>query len=245
MKRVVIIGDSHADAIKRALRGYKSQICDIQAFRYSKLKNGTMLGDMTESQVDVMVSGLHPDDLVVSAIGGNQHQAFSLVQHPERFSVMDEDGLPTEDDLQSAIIPRAQIWDFFESKLRTGLEGSRLGLLKAKKEKNIYHLTPPPPKQSLDHVARKFEESFLKAGILEKGISPPSLRLAIWKIQVDVTEKLTKEWGIKMLPNPDGSRCANGFLAHQYYGADATHANDAYGMRVLLQLEDLVARETQ
>lgn len=89
-KRIVIIGDSHTDAIKRAIKNKlfgDIKNVDISAYRYLKEKNGTKIGDLSEDEVDAMVSELNPSDLLVSTIGGNQHQVVSLIQHPIKFDI--------------------------------------------------------------------------------------------------------------------------------------------------------------
>ena len=108
--RILVLGDSHTQAIKRALklRG-KKNTNNIVAYRYAQDKNGKIIGDLTAKDVINEVSMLKPSDKLISTIGGNQHQAFSLVQHPIPFDVYypnDQDGINQNIE---QLIPYAQV----------------------------------------------------------------------------------------------------------------------------------------
>jgi len=240
---VCVFGDSHTDALKKALRKFHSDICSIQVFRYLKDKNGKQLGDLTVEEIASLLSTLEEKDMVVSMIGGNQHQVFSLVQHPVPFRMFTKGEIVRLNDLPAVTIPYNQIWEYFESGL-SSRDGSRIKQLKAAVKCKIFHLVPPPPKEDSVHVLKRHEAKFINAGIQEKGVSPAPLRLKIWQLQVDVLEKLTAEWGVTLLPNPTGTRCEKGYLDQEYYANDATHANMKYGELVLSQLEQFAMPTT-
>lgn len=238
---VVIIGDSHTDAIKRALKGRGSAGPEIQisANRISKVKNGKQIGDLSLEEAEQLAESLAPSGMLVSTIGGNQHQAFGLVQHPEPFDFHDPvSGGPIGQGAH--ILPYHAIWDVFERGLRGG-DGTRLQRLKKAARGRCLHLTPPPPKQDAQHILRKFETDFAAKGILELGVTPAPVRLKLWKLQVRVTQHLCKEWGIELLPPPEGTQDPTGFLLPEFYADDATHANAPYGERVLQQLEAVLS----
>lgn len=238
--RIIVIGDSHTHAIKRALKtrhGLHPAHVEIEAYRYSRIKNGKTIGDLSAEQVIECVAELGSDDLVVSTIGGNQHQTLSLVQHPVPFSMfLPEESVPSESD-PDCIIPYAQLWDVFERGLR-GKDGIRLQQLREAARCRVIHLVPPPPKADAVHILKRHETDFAKAGILDKGISPASLRLKMWQLQTNVMKKLTGEWGVELLLPPLQALDAQGFLAPVYYAEDATHANTDYGA---LQVAQIVA----
>lgn len=240
---VFIIGDSHTHAIKHALKYCKGVIAERvrgEAYRYARPKNGKVIGDLSEEQVLERVSALDPRDLVVSTMGGNQHQTLALVQHPTPFDLC----MPGEDCEPGAsgtvVIPYAQMWDVLERGLR-GRDGQRLRQLRNAARCPIVHLVPPPPKEDSAHILKRHETNFVEAGILEKGVSPAPLRLKMWRIQTAVLEALAREWDIALLPPPEETLTADGYLDPVYYADDATHANAAYGERVLKQIERLVA----
>ena len=87
-RTTLIIGDSHTDVIKRVLKmqdAGRFGDLDVVAYRYSKMKNGAEIGDLSIEQAEKMVSELTNADLLISTTGGNQHQMLGLVRHPVLF----------------------------------------------------------------------------------------------------------------------------------------------------------------
>jgi hypothetical protein len=241
--RILVLGDSHTQAIKQALkarRGSSHKNIEIEAYRYSKIKNGKEIGDLSPEKIVDRVAALDSHDLVVSTIGGNQHQTLSLVQHPVPFDLcMPGESEPTEPPAVENVIPYAQMWDVFERGLR-GKDGERLRQLRKAAHCTVVHLTPPPPKEDSAHILKRHETDFVRMGILEKGISPAPLRLRMWQLQVDVLRRLTEEWDVQLLPPPAQALDAQGYLAPAYYADDATHANAAYGELLIEQVTGLL-----
>ena len=115
-RRIIIVGDSHTDAIKKALKkNYQSEHnnASIEAYRYFKRKGDSYIGDLEEHQIMQILSELSPEDLVVSTIGGNQHQVFSLVQHPVPFYVFTPCLLQEKLAENLSIITYNQVFDYF------------------------------------------------------------------------------------------------------------------------------------
>jgi hypothetical protein len=237
--KVLLFGDSHTDALKKALRKRTNVICDFEAYRYARPKNDGQIGDFSEEEILAKVAALSPQDIVISTIGGNQHQVVSLIQHPISFDIMLKGDAPEPVAENDYVIPYAQIREYFENGLR-GKDGRRLQALKNSGTCRVFHLVPPPPKEDEAHILKKQETAFVEAGLKEKGISPAALRLKIWRLQVQVLQQLTAEWDVGLLTNPDGTRCSKGFLHPDYYAQDATHANAAYGELVFKQIEKLL-----
>lgn len=241
--RILVVGDSHTHAIKRALKARMqapNERVEIEAYRFSSIKNDKEIGDLSTDQILSRISMMDSQDLVVSTIGGNQHQALSLVQHPVPFEMyMPSESGPSVVQEQS-IIPYAQMWDVFERGL-LGRDGTRLQQIRKVARCMVAHLSPPPPKEDAAHILKRHESDFAKAGILTKGVSPAPLRLKMWRLQISVLEKLTKEWDIEFLPPPAQALDANGFLAPAYYADDATHGNASYGALLIEQISGLLA----
>lgn len=236
--KILVVGDSHTQAIKQALKTHQNVhpgLIEIEAYRYSKLKNGKEIGDLSPDAIVDRVAELGSSDLVVSTIGGNQHQTLSLVQHPMPFTMFVPDEPVATESVAENIIPYAQMWDVFERGL-CGKDGSRLRKLREAASCPVVHLAPPPPKADAEHIMKRHETDFTKAGILEKGVSPALFRLRMWKTQIAVLVKLTKEWNIELLPPPERALDTQGFLAPAYYADDATHANAAYGTLLIEQI---------
>src|SRR6187431_25410 len=89
-RRIVVFGDSHTGALEQARsRRASSGNFQISVLRFSKLKNGQEIGDISVDAATSMVAESTPDDLIASTVGGNLHQVFGLVQHPVAFDFMD------------------------------------------------------------------------------------------------------------------------------------------------------------
>jgi hypothetical protein len=239
---ILVFGDSHTDALKRAHaeRGAPRNE-HIRVVRYSVVKKGGKdLGDVPVEATGSIVAEAAANTVIASVMGGNQHQVFGLVQHPEPFDFIEPES-PSSWDKQRTLIPYRSIWVTFEKGLR-GKDGQRLTALREMAGRPIYHLAPPPPKESAEHILKKFETAFAEAGLATKGVTPGPIRLKIWRLQCAVLKYLCEQWDIRLLPPPDGTQTPEGFLKPEYYANDATHANASYGELVLQQLE-MTARE--
>lgn len=235
-KRIFIIGDSHTDAIRKALKRHGGgNGFEISALRFAKLKDGKEIGDLSLETVEEVVSNLDEDDLLVSTTGGNQHQVFGLIQHPVAFDFHE----PNHFSVMHEVIPYNALWDVFEMGIR-GKDGELLRRLRRAAKCRFWHLAPPPPKESEAHILQRFETHFANQGIADKGITPSLIRLKLWMLQCRVLERVCSELDIGLLPPPQQGQTPEGFLAHEFYANDATHANEAYGELVLQQLEGML-----
>ena len=241
--RVFIIGNSHTDAVRHALKQRDTNdggALRFQAYRYLTTKSGQTIGDLSLDDVAERISALDSNDFVISMIGGSQHQILSLVQHVIPFDLCEPNSpvVPIDKEVCTTI-PRAQMWDYLEKLIRRG-DGKRMQHLQANARCRVYHLSPPPPKEDAAHILNRFETKFAEIGLLEKGVSPAALRLKMWRLQVEVLSHLTTEFGIGLLPPPESSLTDTGFLNPAFYANDATHGNTAYGLAVLNQIEEIV-----
>lgn len=241
MTKIVFIGDSHIHSIKDALISQlhdNVSVGDVSAYRLRKTKNGRQIGDLSLDDSTKLVGRLDSDACVVSMIGGNQHQLTSLIQHPNAFDFFspDDSSMP---NLASEIIPYNQMERFFEELLKRN-DVLRMQALRSACRGRMFHLCPPPPKESAEHILGNHETDFAARGILDKGVSPPRLRLKTWLTQVSVLSKLTKQIGVELLPPPPTAITENGFLAELYYAKDATHANQLYGQLILEQISNAI-----
>lgn len=233
-KRIIIIGDSHVDAIKKALKKYKinNSTISIEAYRYIKWKNDSCIGDLDEGQLRQILSQLSPNDFVVSAIGGNQHQVFSLVQHPVPFHVFTPSSSQEKLEENLIVISYNQVFDYFYQGIG-GNDWRKLLSLKENCSCYVAHLVPPPPKKNVNHILNYHETHFKNNHLVEHGVSPAMMRLNIWKIQRDVLKKMAKESNIDLIYPPNESIDQYGFLTEECYANDATHGNERYGHLVL------------
>lgn len=235
--QILVFGDSHTLALERArTQRASSDNAHISVRRFSKVKNGIAMGDISLDAAVSMVADSTPDDLIASTIGGNLHQVVGLVQHPAAFDFIEPGSQSAPDSQPCVLIPYQTMWAFFERNLRRN-DGQRIKTLREAAAHPIYHLLPPPPKESAAHILQRYESDFEKAGIATKGVTPAPIRLKLWRLQCAILQSLCTEWGVRLLPPPDGTQTPEGFLKPEYYKNDATHANVAYGELALRQLE--------
>jgi len=234
--KIIIIGDSHTHALKRALKtSNRQELKDVvEVYSFAKIKNEQKVGDLTLEEVEALVSELDSEDVVFSLTGGNQHNSVVLIQHPEPFNV----GIPlsTEDTvLPKTLIPYQVMRSVFEKGLQ-GNDFKRLSRLKNATKAQVWHLAATPPKSDENHILKRHETDFAAKDITSHGVSDPFLRLQVWHLQLDVTESLCNKLGIKFMPFPKEAQDADGFLAVDYYADDATHANEAFGELMLAKI---------
>ena len=237
-RKILIFGNSHTDALKIANKQRVSTFgnTDTRVMRLSEVKSGKEIGDVSLDAATSMAAESTTDDLIVSAIGGNQHQAFGLVQHPVTFDLIEPEAASPHDPRPSVLIPYRTFWAAFERSLRKR-DVRLVTTLREAAGRPIYHLSPPPPKESAAHILQRSESAFTNAGLATKGVTPAPIRLKLWRLQCAVLRSLSAEVGVHLLPPPDGTQTPEGFLKPEYYNNDATHANAAYGELVLRQLE--------
>ncbi len=238
-RKIIFIGESHSHAPLAALRRGLTlpDGIDLVIHRLTKIKNGKLIGSIAYNDIVALCGTLTKDDMVVSMIGGNQHSALSLIQHPRPFDVAGMTGeMP---DLQKGeaaeFVPRNAVKAIFERSFRTN-DGKRILDIAAAGPQRTVHLMAPPPKDDVAHILRKVETDFAAKGIMEKGVSPAAMRQRIWGIQNEVLGAVLAEGGVGLLPPPDNTTQDDGFLKPEYYASDATHANEEYGEKIIEQV---------
>jgi hypothetical protein len=232
--QIVVVGDSHTHALRVVLkRGWTApRGWAISARRFLRLKNGSSIGDVSFEAVLDECAALGPGDLLVSMVDSNHSNIVGLIQHPEPFDMVDADTPPGP----GALIPRAAFRAWFEQGLRVGDCARVIALAQAGGAHRTLHLAPPPPKADVAHILNRPETHFTANGIHERGVSPAPLRLRLWQVQIEATRAILAPYGIDVLDPPPGTRTPEGYLRPEFYGEDATHANAAYGARVLDQI---------
>lgn len=243
--QIHIIGDSHVDAIKRAVASATADSgVTFSAQRILRIKDDKTIGDIAFTDFMQAIESLGPQDIVASVVGGNQHNSFGLVQHPQAFDFHcpDRHDLPPLPERE--IVPYQVLREVFDSGLR-GKDGERICRLKQHTQAQVVHLCPPPPKEDAQHIMRRHETLFLKQGLLENGVTPASIRLKLWTLQVRVLQTLCAEWGVGLVPVPPGTQTPAGFLAPAFSADDATHANPAYAALMMAQLKSLALAPAQ
>jgi len=247
--KILFFGDSHAHAIKNAIerRQESGNPVNIEAYRLLKIKNDQPFGDIDLEEFLEKTAALAPEDIVISAIGGNQHAVFSTIQHPQPFNFQLNSNDFLENDPETQIIPARVLRTHFTAGL-AGRDGKTLQAFRASTAAHVIHLMPPPPKEDNAHILRHHETRFRQENISQLGVSSPKLRLKFWQLQTSILRSICDELDIQTMLPPDQALTSDGFLKPEYYAGDATHANTRYGELVLQQIEmrsKQIAREPQ
>ncbi|MUH71376.1 hypothetical protein [Psychrosphaera haliotis] len=227
--KIYIFGDSHTHCLKRAWKHNENKSLkeDVKIVTFSKIKNGTTIGDIT---VEELISELHTLDestYVVSCTGGNQHNVLSLIQHPIKFtqaSLIDNLG-------SEVVIPEQAFRELFLKGMANDMK--RLSTIKDAVKQRINHVVAPPPKKDEAHILKRHETDFTKKNIIGNGVTEPYLRLEIYKHQVFATKTLCEHEEINIIDFPAEAKDKDGFLKESYYAPDATHANELFGKLLL------------
>lgn len=219
------------------LRMMAGKALNAEAYRSAKIKNDQLIGDMRFEEFLTLVSGLSKSDVVISFIGGNQHAVLSTIQHPEPFDfqLMGADVVLTPG---ADAIPQNVMKDYLSSGIAGG-DGQRLKELRQATVARFYHVIPPPPKESAEHILRHHETHFAKQEIITHGISPATLRYKTWELQARLLEEFCCSNDIETIRPPAQAVTSDGFLMTSYYAQDATHANSDYGELLLRRIDDL------
>jgi hypothetical protein len=218
------------------LRQRRRSPTPIAIHRARRQKGEIVLGDTSLEEFVELSRGLSESDVIISMIGGNQHAVFSTIQHPNAFDLL-EPGAGAESLRGDAqIVPYRAIASFIGHGIRNGRDGKAIGAIRAATTAKMVHIISPPPKRDSDFI-RSYHETRFKAEIAELGVSPPELRMKIWRMQHRLTREFCEELGVIPMDPPATALDADGYLLPEYYARDATHANRAYGLLLLEELE--------
>lgn len=199
------------------------------------------LGDTTLKQFLGIARSLRPCDVLVSAVGGNQHAVFSTIQHADPFDFFFPEDRPDTTEANVPLVPFKPLYDHFSAGLRLG-DGATITALSRSTSARMVHLLAPPPKRDAAFIQRNHDTHFASEGIASLGVSSPQLRLKFWQMQNRALQEICADLGIETLPPPAAACDVDGFLDQSYFARDATHANAAYGELVLEQLEQCFGR---
>ena len=235
--RILLFGDSHTNAVQRAIekRKGKGAAVPLTAHRLLKEKNGRNIGDTSFEEFLKKIADLSAGDVVLSMIGGNQHSVYSLVKHPQPFDFFTADG--EETDLTGEVVPYRALEEAFKTGLWKG-DGKSLELLRKSTSARIVHIIPPPPKADNAFIEQNHESHFAEM-LPARGVSAPVLRLKFWRLQTRILQQICGEIDIVVMMPPLRALDPQGYLRPEFYAQDATHGNWKYGERVLRQVEDL------
>ncbi|MEK0446638.1 MAG: hypothetical protein RLZZ399_1959 [Verrucomicrobiota bacterium] len=238
MRKVMIYGDSHTRALKRAAQGWKGR-SDVTFEVYSRVKSkeGVASGDVTWEEARALAGQLTADDLIVVSVFGTAHNVFGLLKHERPFGIFDPDLPMLSPDSNCEFVPANCFRD-----LLLGLWGRKnvLSDLQSASSARVYHMMPPPPKEDNDYIRSKIVRYRDKI-VGEHDVNDPSLRLSLWRLEMKCLNEFCKSLQIGFISPPEASFTEKGFLKADFYAADATHANSDYGQLVIEQLSRILS----
>lgn len=243
-RRVIIVGDSHTAAVGQALANRQkagvASSTPIEVHRIGRQKaGGKSIDGPTPEMVIERLLKASPDDILVSMVGGNQYNVLGMLVHPEPFDFL----LEGEDAGQltpgARVIPLAQMEAAFDHFVGGNLARQVQAFVDAFPGETRYHFEPPPPKADGAYIRTNAESYFRSADKFDLEVSPAGFRRRLWIVQSRALRRMCDRIGLKLLDAPAEGMDADGFLAREAYGGDATHANAVYGEMVLRRLEAL------
>jgi len=243
-RKMFILGDSHATAIAEAVRlreesgATTTSPFEIFASRFEKSKaNGKTIAGLSMEAAFEKLERAGKDDILVSALGGNQYNTLGLLESPVPFDMVDPITHAAPEKTSARIVPLAQMsasFDDFVGGIRPPISA-----LKTRFKGRVFHLNPPPPKSDNDYIKKNAEGYFRTEGKVVLNVSPAGMRRRLWLAQTQGLTRLCAEMGIGFIDVPSEALDERGFLIRAAYGVDATHANAYYGELVLRRLETL------
>jgi hypothetical protein len=237
-RRILILGDSHTRALKRAVEERVAASGQQRAVEFDVhwllvQKADKVRGELSIEDALQRVSSMPSDGVFAILLAGTLHNIFGLLQHDKPYDVF----APGDESLRLAagasLIPENALWDMF---VNVAKDNKRIQKIRKAATCAGYHLASPPPKRDNQYImarAARYRDRLVE----QVGVAPPELRLRLWRLEMRVVAQLCQQWGIGFLPAPQEAMDVDGFLKPDYYAEDATHANAAYGELVLRQLE--------
>lgn len=235
-KRVLVVGDSHTQALAKAYaaRAEQPPKSDDVLFDINWLtKPDKNRGNLPLPAALERAASLVPDDMLVISIAGALHNGVSLLRHEKPYDLFtrgDENMILAEG---CVVVPENALWDMLRVMTQPN---KKIAGLRAKARCPVYHLATPPPKEDSAFIMARIVR-YRDRLVAEAGVNHAATRLKLWKLEMRVLAQLCAEWSMHLVLPPVEAQTPEGFLKPEYYADDATHANAAYGELVLRQLE--------
>lgn len=236
---ILVVGQSHVAAIRAAAKlrreadpdRPRTRVIHTLEPRYAPEFDGEGFSATLATTIRDQIERHRP--LVASAMGGNVHNALSLLAHPRPFDFLlsGEPSLPVDPDAE----PIAETLVTAALQAARATDRRRLALL-AEIAGPFVHLESPPPVADTAWVATQADSYFRGKGGEVPTIAPAALRHRIWRLHSRIVRAEVAALGGRFLPVPPEALDAGGFL-DAAFAADATHGNAAYGEAVIASLE--------
>lgn len=223
MSRILVLGDSHTGALKEAgPLGAGAEILWVNA------KPGRVSGDIDVAEALARSAELGPEDCLVLMRLGTLHNIIGLLNHDTAFALVDA----LDPDETVEVIPEAIMREYIAEHAASD---QFLNKMKARARCRVGHIMPPAPKKTLDSTSRAFG-AYRGQRIADVGFSPAPRRLALWRLEKSVLDAFLPTIGIVPIAPPPETLTGEGYLDPAYAAPDATHANSAYGARLMARI---------
>lgn len=227
MEKILVIGHSHMNAL-RAVDGIAAHV-DFMPFA----ENGRSYLYRDPAEFEPIARSCTS---VVFLLGGTRHITLGMVNPPQPFDfyLPGQTGLPFNG--AARLLPVDLVTCLLKRHLKDELD--YLGALAAVfATQRRFHVESPPPLP--DAYIEQYPAGFADK-LRERGVSPFSFRYKFWRLHSQLVQAHCARLGITFLAAPAGTQEEDGCLAQPFRRQDPTHANAAYGKRVIDQLCDLL-----
>lgn len=234
-KRLIIAGHSHADTLFVGRHREFSEPTLVK-LDFDQECYG-VLGDLPrhERYWELLLKSAE-HSIIACLWAGNDHNGWFLLQVADRFDFLRDDiGIV---DPTAKILPLKLVRERFLNTADAFKCREVLTALKKIANCEVVLVETPPPKGD-DHFVRQVLAVEFKAKAEELGIrletaslTPPLIRLKLWRTLRDAYAQIARECGVRFLSLPHWAIDTAGFLAREHWQMDATHASQEYGNRL-------------
>ncbi|WBH16397.1 SGNH/GDSL hydrolase family protein [Sphingomonas radiodurans] len=235
--KVVLAGHSHVHAL--GVPGWPAgEKPGLVPIKHSTADVVAIVGNRDAAYWDLFVESA--SNRVPAVIwAGNQHYAHFLFRPavPLDFILSAEPRLPLNRAAQ--IVPEEMIRTFLDTSL-TPLS-RLLGRLAKRSPFPPIVIGTPPPKGDLERLCANIRRESVLHDIATKlgvPIAPSSLAdlnliVKLWRLIQTILAEIARETGAVFVPVPQQLITGEGVLHDEFWASDATHANRAYGSKML------------
>ncbi len=246
---LLVVGQSHVAAIRAAAKTHREAFPDEPRTRvihtledgYAPEFEGLADGDYSAARFGPKLRAAIEDQIarhtprVASVVGGNVHNALTLMRHPRPFDfLLSGEGGPPPDE-GAELIPAALVRATLMRKLQPDF--ARLRALHEIAGPFI-HAESPPPIRDDAFIAARAEAWFRDRADGEVAVAGAGLRWRMWRLTSRLLREAVEALGGCFLPVPAAVRDHDGFLRLDF-AADPTHGNEAYGEAMIRAIEDI------
>jgi hypothetical protein len=232
MQKIFVLGHSHIGALSSSYgatrpAGLEMEFLGLHNPLFEPPLQDGVLHPAIATRLRQANAGLY-----LALIGGNEHAAMSLLNHPRRFDVVlpEAPALPVQPgaELLPATLALALLeqWSLAHVQL--------LAACRAVIPGRLVYIEPPPPVPSAAHI-HKYPDTFGEA-VAAHGVSPALVRYKFWRLQSQFWRGTCARLGVEFMTVPAEMCDADGMLAEAAWNPDPTHGNAVYGGAVIAKL---------